>query len=603
MRSSESVIVEPTTDEVGFLLLEGCDCRLECKGLETNKWLNIEFSDGENHQKEVGVCLRGDIDLRSEEDGIKLRSTARFDGNMADVQHSSSCPPCCKAGQTNRSDLSLLLGLAMTCQDSGHIHIETMQMMLRSGTLDKSDDDANQIENIAFLITFSMPLLLESTKRQIKALPSSTQLLLSIMRSDWEYLSSGMSFMAATRFQEGGELRRDTFFPPKMSLEELYSRLRGLQKGDVKITSRNKTSPLAALPHELLFTKIAPFLRARSLNALRSTCSEMHQALKAVVPGLKKLKLYSHQIRSLEWMRSREVHEWTENHVLDGRSSSLSVDGDCHRCITAGATVLLRPRRTPDATFRLDTQSGRVCTDFKSSHGSIHHSRRAARGGLLCDDPGLGKTITVLSLILQTMGLSSEERPRTELEQSHLIQTQNQDDIFHAYWCEQLDPIFQRQELNRLTRLAQHLDDQSIFRRPVCTFLYPDYLDIVEKPMCFLQVSRNITNETYTNNFAEYAKDVDLIFRNAMKYNAQGDDVFELAKRMQHEFRGLVAELKKKIVLTARKSFSNSNARPNSSVAAILERKFREEYMSSLVSSCATLLVVPETLLNHWLVS
>ena len=601
MRSSESMTVAPTADEVGFLLLEDYVCRFDCQGLETNTWLNVDFSDGEIHQEEVDVCLRGTIALQVEEGGMKLRSTARFNGNIADVHHSSSCPPCCQAGQTNRSDLSLLLGLAMTCQDSGHIHIERMQIMLRTEAVDKHNDEASEIENIAFLITFSMPLLVESTRKKLKALPSSTQLLLSIMRSDWDYLSSDMGFKAAKRFQYGGEMRRDSLFPTKMSLEELYSRLRSLQTRDAKMLSLNNTSRFAMLPDKVLL-KIAPFLRARSLNALRSACSELHYALKAVVPGLK-LTLHSHQIRSLEWMRSREVHECTENDVIDKISSSWSVDGDCHRCITAGATVLLRPRRTPDMTFRIDTQSGRVCKDFKSSRGSTHLSRRAARGGLLCDDPGLGKTITVLSLILQTMGLSSEERPQTEHETFQVHQRKDQDDVFHAYWRDQLDPIFQRHELNRLTRLAQRLDGESVFRRPVCTFLNPNYLEVIEKPMCFLQISRNIESERYTNDFSAYVKDVKLIFRNAMEYNDQDDEVFELAKDMRREFKGLVAEVKKKIIQTARKSFSNSTGRPNSSVAAILERKFREEYMKSLVSSCATLLVVPETLLNHWVVS
>ena len=121
--------------------------------------------------------------------------------------------------------------------------------------------------------------------------------------------------------------------------------------------------------------------------------------------------------------------------------------------------------------------------------------------------------------------------------------------------------------------------------------------------MCFQNIVWNNNDGKYANDFVSYEKDVKRIFRNAMTYHDEDDEVFELAKDMLHEFKVLVAELKKKIILTAKKSFSNSTARPNCSVAAVLERKFREEYMSSLVSSCATLLVVPETLLDHWLVS
>jgi hypothetical protein len=122
--------------------------------------------------------------------------------------------------------------------------------------LDKHNDEASEIENIAFLITFSMPLLVESTRKKLKALPSSTQLLLSIMRSDWEYLSSDMGFKAVKRFQYGGELRRDSLFPTKMSLEELYSRLRSLQTRDAKITSLYNTSRFATLPHKVLMKSV-----------------------------------------------------------------------------------------------------------------------------------------------------------------------------------------------------------------------------------------------------------------------------------------------------------------------------------------------------------
>lgn len=39
---------------------------------------------------------------------------------------------------------------------------------------------------------------------------------------------------------------------------------------------------------------------------------------------------------------------------------------------------------------------------------------REVRGGLLCDEPGLGKTITVLALLLRTRGLLPGERVKRE---------------------------------------------------------------------------------------------------------------------------------------------------------------------------------------------
>jgi hypothetical protein len=82
---------------------------------------------------------------------------------------------------------------------------------------------------------------------------------------------------------------------------------------------------------------------------------------------------------------------------------------------------------------------------------------------LLCDDPGLGKTITVIALILQTLGLSSEEISPAEDEESKAELSETT--IFSAYWREQVDPIYQRQDLYRLTRLAQRRDGGSDFSK------------------------------------------------------------------------------------------------------------------------------------------
>ena len=78
-----------------------------------------------------------------------------------------------------------------------------------------------------------------------------------------------------------------------------------------------------------------------------------------------KLKLYTHQIKSLCWMRRRETRQLEEKDFLEVTLTTTADDsldnhqpplvrprvllpqddGDGHRAVTGGASVLLRPRQ------------------------------------------------------------------------------------------------------------------------------------------------------------------------------------------------------------------------------------------------------------------
>jgi hypothetical protein len=229
------------------------------------------------------------------------------------------------------------------------------------------------------------------------------------------------------------------------------------------VTTVIPATKLTTLPGDVLCHNIGQYLRAKSLDSLRCTCKHLHWTLRAVVPGLK-LRLYSHQIKSLMWMRGRESTLITEDDLLQTQqrqnrrrhcrprqrtSTSTSQtrnmthwikntpDGDAHRSATGGATVVLCPRRrrwqgrnngirdngdgdanedeaidadrngngngnaAPVRISQLDqsevVERRKYGNDSAVGGGGGDNplARKVARGGLLCDDPGLGTYTSV----------------------------------------------------------------------------------------------------------------------------------------------------------------------------------------------------------------
>jgi hypothetical protein len=218
-------------------------------------------------------------------------------------------------------------------------------------------------------------------------------------------------------------------------------------------------------------------------------------------------------------MRLRETKPILESDfsiTASNRQRIHSKGGDVHRAASGGASVLLSPRfktHGKDSDVRVSQYNG----DEVHIRTDDPLSRQVARGGLLCDDPGLGKTITVVSLILQTLGLSTEASSSIEDDTSELaIDTASDDRIFAEYWREQLVPEFRCQALNKLvSAFLRSSRDVDYFvypvdpERDVC----PDYLDIIQHPICFSDIRRKINNHTYGDSFASFQADVVLCFR------------------------------------------------------------------------------------------
>ena len=213
----------------------------------------------------------------------------------------------------------------------------------------------------SLLVTYSLPIIYDDDQnavplgeehnegrkqipKKVKRLSSGHQLLGSIIRCDWEYLDVRMKKLqqkalaaeknaltvTSSQVEEQKKSSRKPFFPDSLNVGELYERISGASKYFDQDTSEEgnesnaidnadaataKDVEFLDLPEDIISTSIAPYLRAPSLHALRVSNRKMYKCLRANVPGLK-LKLFQHQIRSLEWMEMRERQCITEDDVL-----------------------------------------------------------------------------------------------------------------------------------------------------------------------------------------------------------------------------------------------------------------------------------------------
>ena len=146
---------------------------------------------------------------------------------------------------------------------------------------------------------------------------------------------------------------------------------------------------LLSLPPELLRLVASLLPDAASLAAWGATCTALRDASDAV-PGLA-LTLFPHQRAAVRWMAERE-REQTE----EGAEADPVARHPCWRPLPWRDAKGGPPRHHPPPLWAC-LVTGALAPD-PPPHAA------GARGGLLCDEPGLGKTITALALILRTRG-------------------------------------------------------------------------------------------------------------------------------------------------------------------------------------------------------
>ncbi len=226
--------------------------------LASHEWFDVNLNSSttesyDDNDSVVGAagtaCPRCEILLHAvtkEEhtEGFELQlcnNSVRFLWLTSDMKPnpaSCSAPYC--SSRRKRSDAALMLGLALTCQEHHHIVIQKARILFKVDAVEKcrgdSDDDGRGFSSrrAALYLTISVPQfesagpgersMVPTGKRRAsssKSMPASTQLLLSLIRSDWRRLEDLVD--AATKIVETKNSTNESrpLFPIKLTLEEV----------------------------------------------------------------------------------------------------------------------------------------------------------------------------------------------------------------------------------------------------------------------------------------------------------------------------------------------------------------------------------------------
>lgn len=181
----------------------------------------------------------------------------------------------------------------------------------------------------------------------------------------------------------------DTSRKKLFELHEIFSSLPSVSMNGDSIHSKinpaddANASGFWVLPDDVLIN-VLTVLAPLELLRVSSTCRHLRLLAATIMPSMK-LKLYPHQQSAVEWMLKRE------------------------RDPQVFPNPMYMKFETEDGfAFNINTVSGELVT------GAVPMIKDF-RGGMFCDEPGLGKTITALSLILKTLGTLADPPEGAEI--------------------------------------------------------------------------------------------------------------------------------------------------------------------------------------------
>eukprot|EP00516_Mucochytrium_quahogii_P006075 CAMPEP_0203753102 /NCGR_PEP_ID=MMETSP0098-20131031/6920_1 /ASSEMBLY_ACC=CAM_ASM_000208 /TAXON_ID=96639 /ORGANISM=" , Strain NY0313808BC1" /LENGTH=1259 /DNA_ID=CAMNT_0050643553 /DNA_START=163 /DNA_END=3942 /DNA_ORIENTATION=+ len=355
---------------------------------------------------------------------------------------------------------------------------------------------------------------------------------------------------------------------PKSSAKRAAMKSLNAEEGRIQREHFNASSCLCSLPLSLV-EMVSGFLDACTLRVLRSSCKYIHYVCSPVVPGLK-MELYSHQRDGLRWMDEQE------NVGVEKTSSTLGG-------VEISPCFIHLPRQLcyEDRQLSLDIVSGKVIRDDPSE--GLLSARRVVVGGLLCDEPGLGKTITMLSLVLRSAGVVPRSMELNEYEKRVQLETE----IY------KMDVVWEG--MDKITR--QRLQED-IFRDLLQMIRSHRFVDpTVRKGF---ELSADAVNPQYLaggGNFdrlSEWLDHVRVWIENSHLWFPHptihyGCRWFAPTKAILSNFDELVERTRSRYQPGRERSRRRSSIQPD-----------RTEDKPSLLRSPATLVVVPKTLLSHW---
>ena len=300
---------------------------------------------------------------------LGVSATRPGDGDAADPEAHTwlHCPHTTTEGSTSPGEAPLLYCLAriralldgrvIAVSSEGLVTVRTRVLLPLAASRGSSDAAANARSRVLSHLRCDWPHFANSTPAPPPTLMPSCRVLGCALGCD----AAGGSRVPASKVLLAdllADLRPPRCDASSLCVPKLHAGLPNL--GDL---------PAAALDAVLCC------LDPRSFRAVASTCRALRLWCATLSPGLH-LQLHPHQRDALAWMRRREAPPGEVPHPLwrpllcDGPAAPQNtVWGH----LLTGELATAPPVRLPDC-----------------------------RGGMLCDEPGLGKTITVIALVLAT---------------------------------------------------------------------------------------------------------------------------------------------------------------------------------------------------------
>ncbi|KAJ0978847.1 hypothetical protein J5N97_014321 [Dioscorea zingiberensis] len=169
------------------------------------------------------------------------------------------------------------------------------------------------------------------------------------------------------------------------NLHEIFKNLPSIERQEKVCSTRIKPEDDSLSPGiwdlaDDVLTNVLATLGPKDLLRVAATCHHLWSLAVSIMPCMK-LKLFPHQEAAVEWMLKRERKAEVMEHPL---YVGFSTDDGF--------------------SFYINVVSGEISTGMVPLINDF-------QGGLFCDEPGLGKTITALSLILKTHGTLADPPP------------------------------------------------------------------------------------------------------------------------------------------------------------------------------------------------